>query len=96
MYPDISNLNLRLPREQIETAGETIHFDGPHSPATGVIVLRFRDDVDDPRHTWEDSSEWLTSFMGLSFDEPDPEIRMPSDQTLIMQGPVDPEAVFGP
>lgn len=94
MYPDVSTLDLRLPRGQLETAGETIRFDGPHTPATGVIVLRFRDDVDDPRRVWEESAEWLTSFMHLSLPDGETAIRVPTDQTLILEGPVDPEAVF--
>mgnify|MGYP005854711037 CR=1 FL=1 len=95
VYPDISELNLRLSGDRLETAGETLRFDGQHTPATGIVVLRFRDGVDDPKGVWEESSEWLTSFMRLSLPDHEVEIRVPSDRTLVLEGPVDPETVFG-
>lgn len=95
VYPDVSELNLRFPRDRLETAGETLRFDGQHDPATGVVVLRFRDDVDDPRRVIEESSKWMTSFMTLSLPGRETEIRAPSEQALVLEAPVDPEAIFG-
>lgn len=95
VYPDVSELNPRISREQIETAGEALLFDGQHEPATGVIVLRFRDDIDDPKGVWEDSSESLTSFTNISFGDHETEVRVPGEQILVLEGSADPEKVFG-
>ncbi len=94
VYPNVSELNPRLPRKQIEIAGEALLFDGQYEPVMGVIVLGFRDDIDDPRRVIEESSEHMTSFTRLSLRDHETEIRAPSNRILILEGPADPEAVF--
>lgn len=94
VYPDVSVLSQRILRDQLVTAGETLRFDGRHEPATGVMVLRFSNDVDDPRRVLEESSGSLTSFLTFSPQAQESEIRVSSDRTLVLEKPVDPETVF--
>lgn len=79
-------------KEHVEIIGETVRFDDDRSPATGRTVYKFTEDVSNPQEQVEDHVE-TNEFLEL-FPVSNPEVSMPTPQTVVVEDRVDPERVF--